>query len=178
MLHKIIASLSLLVALLAFTNPSKAGDVINSSEIINQLVPITGDEGAVVERRLDLDIQFQVGSYQLDEIGELQTVQLALALISEELEEATFKIVGHTDATGDAEQNKELSIKRAMTVGTTLIDYFDFDEERFIAEGVGEEQLKDSIHPTAAVNRRVEIIAVYTPRKIETLGDGDVSIIE
>ena len=74
------------------------------------------------------------------------------------LQEYVFLIVGHTDAVGDRKSNLTLSEKRADAVRKALITTFGITPSRVVSVGLGEEQLQDRAHPTAAVNRRVQIV--------------------
>jgi OmpA-OmpF porin, OOP family len=71
-----------------------------------------------------------------------------------------FLIVGHTDATGRREINLTLSQRRADAIRDVLVTTFKISPKRIQAVGLGEEQLQDAAHPTAAVNRQVEVVTV------------------
>ena len=67
--------------------------------------------------------------------------------------------MGHTDATGDAESNKKLSLQRAEAVKRRIVELAASDPSRVAAEGMGPDQpLESNETPTGrALNRRVEI---------------------
>ena len=71
-----------------------------------------------------------------------------------------FLIVGHTDATGKREYNLTLSQRRADSVREVLVTTFKVSAKRLQAVGLGEEQLQDAVHPTAAINQQVQIVTV------------------
>jgi outer membrane protein OmpA-like peptidoglycan-associated protein len=71
-----------------------------------------------------------------------------------------FLVVGHTDSVGGRAYNMGLSQRRSEAIRTALIDPFGVNPAVLEAVGLGEEQLRDSKHPTAAVNRRVQLINV------------------
>ena len=71
-----------------------------------------------------------------------------------------FLVIGHTDAVGGREANLRLSQRRAEAIRNALIDPFGIDPRLLEAVGLGEEQLRDSQHPTAAINRRVQLINI------------------
>jgi len=71
-----------------------------------------------------------------------------------------FLIVGHTDSTGDAKYNLGLSLRRAQAIQTALTTTFAVSPKRLAAVGVGEEWPIDPAHPTAAINRRVQLINI------------------
>lgn len=69
-------------------------------------------------------------------------------------------IVGHTDATGDAAFNQQLSERRAESVKNILVNTFSIDESRFNFSGKGETEPvdKNDTEKGRANNRRVEFI--------------------
>src|SRR6266403_6148241 len=71
-----------------------------------------------------------------------------------------FLIVGHTLSTGRRENNLTLSQRRADVIREVLINTFKISPKRLQAIGLGEEQLLDAAHPTAASNQRIQIATV------------------
>ena len=71
-----------------------------------------------------------------------------------------FLIVGHTLSTGRRENNLTLSQRRADVIRDMLINTFKISPKRLQTLGLGEEQLLDSVHPTAPVNQQVQILTV------------------
>jgi outer membrane protein OmpA-like peptidoglycan-associated protein len=69
-----------------------------------------------------------------------------------------FLIVGHTESTGKREYNLTLSQRRADSVRDVLVTTFKVSAKRIQAVGLGEEQLLDAAHPTAAVNQQVQVL--------------------
>lgn len=67
-----------------------------------------------------------------------------------------FKIIGHTDSTGSAAYNQNLSLLRAQEVKRHLVNDCGIKKNRLVALGVGERFPADPSNPKAAVNRRVE----------------------
>ncbi|THD70818.1 MAG: OmpA family protein [Bradyrhizobium sp.] len=72
----------------------------------------------------------------------------------------SFLIVGHTDATGRRDINLALSQKRADSVRDVLVTTFKISPKRLKAIGLGEEQLLDAIHPTAAINQQIQVVSL------------------
>ena len=71
-----------------------------------------------------------------------------------------FLIVGHTDASGRRDNNLTLSQRRADSIRDVLVTTFKVSPKRLKAIGLGEEQLLDAAHPTAAVNQQVQVVTV------------------
>ena len=71
-----------------------------------------------------------------------------------------FLIVGHTVSTGRRENNLTLSQRRADVIRDIMISTFKVSPKRLQAIGLGEEQMLDSLHPSAPVNAQVQLIAV------------------
>jgi outer membrane protein OmpA-like peptidoglycan-associated protein len=86
--------------------------------------------------------------------------RIADALTHPSLLRYGFLIVGHTDATGKREYNLTLSQRRADSVREVLVTTFKVSAKRLQAVGLGEEQLQDAVHPTAAINQQVQIVTV------------------
>jgi outer membrane protein OmpA-like peptidoglycan-associated protein len=68
-----------------------------------------------------------------------------------------FLIVGHTVSTGKRDINLTLSQRRADVIREVLVNTFKVSPKRLQSLGLGEEQLLDSAHPAAPVNRQVQI---------------------
>jgi len=71
-----------------------------------------------------------------------------------------FLIVGNTASSGRRENNLTLSQRRADVVREVLINTFKISPKRLQAIGLGEEQLIDAAHPTAAINQQVQVATV------------------
>lgn len=70
------------------------------------------------------------------------------------------KIIGHTDADGEAQPNLDLSKRRAQAVKAALAESFGIDAARMETDGKGEAQPIDNSNTPAgkANNRRVEFV--------------------
>jgi len=112
-----------------------------------------------VRRSIDLDIRFELNSAELtkDTTGQLDVLGEAMA--GERLSKYSFDIVGHTDASGDAQENMTLSIERARRVSLYLEEIYKIDSARLNPTGKGETALKKKTAPTDPSQRRVEIVA-------------------
>jgi hypothetical protein len=71
-----------------------------------------------------------------------------------------IEVAGHTDSTGDAAKNKELSERRANAVKQALVGRYGADGGRVTAKGWGVEQpiQENTTADGRAMNRRVEIL--------------------
>jgi outer membrane protein OmpA-like peptidoglycan-associated protein len=91
----------------------------------------------------------------------LRNAQEKLSQVAKVLKEDTrqIRIVGHTDATGSDETNKELSRRRAEAV-RQFLSIRGVPEDRMTIEGVGSTQPVADNKTAAgrATNRRVEIV--------------------
>ncbi len=114
---------------------------------------------------------------ELKDCGSLPTQELTFDVNSDQLkgadwpllkavaaalkEEAGLKILilGHTDSTGDAAKNKDLSQRRAESVKKILVQKYGADDKRITTKGWGDEQplVTNDTEDGRAVNRRVEI---------------------
>ena len=84
--------------------------------------------------------------------------RVADALYDPALSSYGFLIVGHTEATGKREYNLTLSQRRAESIRSVLVTTFKISPKRIQAVGLGEEQLQDAAHPTAAINQQVQVV--------------------
>jgi outer membrane protein OmpA-like peptidoglycan-associated protein len=85
---------------------------------------------------------------------------LGRALGNPSLKGATFLIGGHTDAAGSDSYNQSLSERRAEAVKIFLAEQFKLSPDRLLAIGFGSSKLKNTAHPLAAENRRVQIVNI------------------
>jgi outer membrane protein OmpA-like peptidoglycan-associated protein len=88
-----------------------------------------------------------------------------LAAVSTLLKQETglkIEVAGHTDSTGDAEKNRDLSQRRAKSVKKVLVERYGAGEAQISTKGWGAEQplATNDTDDGRAVNRRVEILVV------------------
>ena len=79
-----------------------------------------------------------------------------------------FLIVGHTASTGRRENNLTLSQRRADVIREVLVNTFKISPKRLQAVGLGEEQLLDSAHPTAAINQAIQVATVGSALEVNS----------
>ncbi len=110
--------------------------------------------------QLTVEIQFDPDSPVIRPPSYQTIGRIADALYDPSLLPYSFLVVGHNDATGRREISLALSQRRADSIRDVLVNTFKISPKRIRAIGLGEEQLQDSAHPTAAVNRRIEVVTV------------------
>lgn len=83
-----------------------------------------------------------------------------IAKILNEVPDVKVKIVGHTDADGDAAKNLDLSKRRAIAVKNELVKTFGLDASRLETDGKGKTEpvAPNDTPANKAQNRRVELI--------------------
>jgi outer membrane protein OmpA-like peptidoglycan-associated protein len=109
--------------------------------------------------RVDLDINFETGSWQLspDQIARLSVIARALGSAIERNPSEVFLIEGHTDAVGNDDDNLSLSDRRAEAVAVALTEQFQIPPENLVTQGYGEQQLKVPSNGPERLNRRVAV---------------------
>jgi OmpA-OmpF porin, OOP family len=110
--------------------------------------------------QLTVEIQFHLDSAVIQPQSYKALGRIADALWHPYLLEYRILVVGHTDASGKREYNLKLSQRRADAIREALTTTFRIPGRRVVAVGLGEEQLQDAANPRAAVNRRVQLIAI------------------
>jgi outer membrane protein OmpA-like peptidoglycan-associated protein len=115
------------------------------------------DTGSLVLR----DIQFEVNSAQLkpQAFPALEKVGTILA----QWPELRLEVGGHTDSSGDAEYNRELSLKRAQSAADYIRDtYPTITEDQLEVKGYGEDQpiATNETREGKTKNRRVEFTVI------------------
>lgn len=129
-------------------------------------------KGAKVERvgegikiTFDTGLLFDVNSSTLQAEGKNNITQLAAIL--KKYDDTEILIEGHTDNTGDAKYNQDLSVKRAESVAN-MVKMQAIKGSRITTVGYGEDQPVES-NETAegrAKNRRVDI-AIMANKKLK-----------
>ena len=109
---------------------------------------------------VNVTVTFASGSAVLTPAAMEQLNPLGRALASEELTPFRFRIEGHTDTVGSAEENRILSERRANAVRDYLVEQFRIAPARLVTEGLGESR---PLVPTPdetpqSRNRRVQVL--------------------
>ncbi len=110
-------------------------------------------------RRLDLDVHFDTGSWQItpEQMDRLSLVAEALNRAIERNPREVFLIEGHTDAVGSEDDNLSLSDRRAEAVAVALTEAFHVPAENLVTQGYGEQELKVPTQGPSQANRRVAV---------------------
>jgi len=106
-----------------------------------------------------LNIQFALGSAELDIASREDLLLLATILRDPRLDGQKFALAGHTDAWGSEAYNLELSRRRALAVSVYLTKVLGIKGDRLVASGYGKNSPLPDRDPYDAENRRVEIEA-------------------
>ncbi len=82
----------------------------------------------------------------------------SVAIVLDEYDKTLVDVMGHTDSTGSAQYNIDLSLRRASSVGQYLVSQ-GVDGRRLLVKGFGEERpvADNSTEAGRSANRRVEI---------------------
>ena len=109
-----------------------------------------------------ITVNFSTGSAMLLPGAFAPLHALGQALSSPTLSASRFRIEGHTDTVGSAEENRALSERRATTVRDFLIERFRIDPARIVTQGLGESQLLVATpdETSQARNRRVQVVNI------------------
>jgi outer membrane protein OmpA-like peptidoglycan-associated protein len=106
---------------------------------------------------IDLFVNFEFGLATLTTDARITLRNLGEALRSDRLKAYSFELAGHTDAVGSDESNMILSKRRAESVRSFLVDYYQIEPARLRATGFGESRLLLPGSPDDGANRRVQI---------------------
>jgi outer membrane protein OmpA-like peptidoglycan-associated protein len=109
--------------------------------------------------RVDLDINFDLGSWQLspDQVDRLAVIADAINRAVAANPREVFMIEGHTDAVGNDVDNLSLSDRRAESVAVALTEQFQVPAENLVTQGYGEQYLKVPTQGPERANRRVAV---------------------
>lgn len=107
---------------------------------------------------LDVQVTFDFDSDVVGPAAQKSLAALGAAMRDPQLASSRFTLIGHTDGVGARGYNQALSERRALQVRRFLVDVFAIAADRLEAYGRGMTQLKLPGNPSAAENRRVQII--------------------
>lgn len=128
---------------------------------IKQTVPgaTVTREGEGILVKFDSGILFDIDKTAVKPVAQTSLKKLAVSLQNNP--QTNILVVGHTDSTGTAEHNMDLSIRRAGAVKAFLVGE-GIDDSRLTTKGKGETEpiALNSTVDGRAQNRRVEIVIV------------------
>ncbi|MCK1312571.1 OmpA family protein (plasmid) [Bradyrhizobium sp. 4] len=119
-------------------------------------------EIASTKPNIDLEIKFDFNSAAISPISVTSVEALGNALSDPSLKGSTFVVAGHTDAIGSDAFNQDPSERRADAIKRYLVEHYGISGSDLVTVGYGETRLKDSDHPNAGVNRRVQVVNLET----------------
>ena len=119
-----------------------------------------GDPDRPTEVGLSLRVQFRLDSAALTPTAMLDLDQVAIAFNGPELASTALTLEGHTDASGDAGYNLQLSQRRAEAVVAYLVSR-GVAWQRLNAVGYGESRPLPVYRPTDPRQRRAEIVRQF-----------------
>ncbi|MCX7311351.1 MAG: OmpA family protein [Alphaproteobacteria bacterium] len=109
--------------------------------------------------RVDLDITFDTGSWQLspDQVDRLAAIADGINRAVQRNPREVFMVEGYTDAVGADIDNLSLSDRRAESVAVALTEQFQVPPENLVTQGYGEQYLKVPTSGPEEANRRVAV---------------------
>ncbi|MGO4854376.1 OmpA family protein [Phaeovulum sp. W22_SRMD_FR3] len=110
------------------------------------------------DQQVNIQISFDFDSATLREDQKPKLSTLCQAMKSVDV--SVFQIIGHTDSSGSAAYNENLSLLRAQEVKRFLVSDCQIPAERLEAIGMGERAPYDAADPRSDQNRRVEFQAL------------------
>lgn len=131
-----------------------------------QPAPPAGGGGGAAEPVRDTSTAIELGSVAFrfgsarigrDAASDVEAIAGAVRQALEKNPAATFLIEGHTDATGPAWVNRDLSERRAKAVASALSKRFGIPADRLTTEGRGESDLKVDTRRPDRENRRATV---------------------
>ena len=107
---------------------------------------------------IDIAVFLDLGSAEITSRASRTLDTLGRALRSSTLNGSTIILAGHTDCTGRADFNLDLSRRRARSVSDYIVREHRVPRRFLVDVGFGQSFPKDTRNCSAAVNRRVQII--------------------
>lgn len=136
--------------------------IIDRSEVADQpaFAAASASGSATPLPSIDIEIFFDynVADIRADQWPRL--TELAQTLAKPEFDGFTIAFIGHTDAKGSADYNRDLSFRRAQSVASFVESVSGVGRGRITATGIGSDRLKTLADPFSALNRRVQLVLV------------------
>ena len=141
------------------SNDTSTAATTTTEEQQTEVVAATSEYTAVDKAdqiNLKIGFDFDSASLREDEKPKLDAMCEAMKAV----DVAVFQIIGHTDSSGSAAYNENLSLLRAKEVKRHLVSSCGIEENRLEAIGLGESAPFDPSDPRSDANRRVEFQAL------------------
>lgn len=143
-------------------NASAALNILQEDSFEQTITKVTAKEiinDFIKNGKSILYINFDIDKSSITEQGEEIVEQIAEALNNKN--NLKVEVHGHTDDTGDATHNKNLSYERANSVIQSLV-IRGIDKDRLTAKGYGAEKplAENNTEENKSKNRRVELVSV------------------
>ncbi|MEC9343385.1 MAG: OmpA family protein [Pseudomonadota bacterium] len=141
-------------------------DVVNLGIIDREEVRVepaaTGGQSVEPETlpSVDIEILFDYDSDELRSDQYPKLVELANLLKQEKFDAFRYAFLGHSDAKGPFDYNRELSERRARSVSRFVASVSGLPDSRMVAKGLGPSELKTPDDPFGASNRRVQLVLI------------------
>ncbi len=155
-MRSFIVIIAFAAAIPALAQPMKNASV---DQIVERLTAPVTRTLRIEPRSIDLVIQFDFDSANLQESSKPLLDNLVSAMKTDRLMSLRFKVEGHTDAKGSEAYNQNLSMRRAESVVSYMTDN-GIDKRRLEGIGKGFSELLYPDKPQAMENRRVRITTV------------------
>lgn len=118
------------------------------------------DQTAPTSEKLAFNIQFHFNSTEIMAESTAYVDRLGEVLNAPDNRGSALMIVGHTDATGSASYNWQLSMQRAAAIRDYLVRVWRIDPATLTIDARGEYEPLSGLHPNDPTNRRVEFWAL------------------
>ncbi len=114
--------------------------------------------GCPISLFLSLTIPFQSNQTNFSETQYSKIQQLARLLKNNP--QSTISLAGHTDSSGNKQDNMRISNQRAQSIKQTLVRLFGIDEQRITAQGYGDSKplVSNQTLSGRERNRRVDVV--------------------
>lgn len=109
---------------------------------------------------IDMEILFDYNSDSIRSDQFSRLLELSEVLKDPRFKTYTLAFIGHTDAKGSADYNRDLSYRRAQTVANFVATAAQFPMHQTSATGLGFDRLKSPFDPLGAQNRRVQLVLI------------------
>jgi len=116
----------------------------------------------VVQRSINIPLNFQSGSTTLDGATQKNLHVLADTLVQDDFKGQQFMLIGHADRIGNPQSNLALSVRRANVIAEALTTLQPSLRGRVTAGGKGDTELLSTGWSASdhAINRRLEVVLI------------------